>query len=85
MNNNKLNHTLYNTFIFLIAGLVFIISWIFILNLIKNCDILLCFLYDTIENKSIIADMIFVISSIIPLVLFGGIISLLKKQIKMSD
>ena len=85
MNNNKLNHTLYSTFIFLIAGLVFIISWIFILNLIKNCDILLCFLYDTIENKSIIADMIFVISSIIPLVLFGGIISLLKKQIKMSD
>ena len=85
MNNNKLNHTLYNTFIFLIAGLVFIISWIFILNLIKNCDILLCFLYDTIENKSIIADMIFVISSIIPLVLFGVIISLLKKQIKMSD
>ena len=85
MNNNKLNHTLYSTFIFLIAGLVFIISWIFILNLIKNCDILLCFLYDTIENKSIIADMIFVISSIIPLVLFGGIISLFKKQIKMSD
>jgi len=82
MNDNKLNRTLYKAFIFLIAALVFIISWIFILNLIKNCDILICFLYDTIENQFVVVDLIFVISSIIPLLLFGVIISLLKKTSK---
>ncbi len=82
MDRNKLKRILNNIFVFIIGILVFIISWVYILELITNSEIIIDFLSNRVQNKKIIEDFIFVVSSIIPVILFSIIISLFRKRDK---
>ena len=82
MDRNKLKRILNNIFVSIIGILVFIISWVYILELITNSEIIIDFLSNRVQNKKIIEDFIFVVSSIIPVILFSIIISLFRKRDK---
>lgn len=82
MDRNKLKRILNNIFVFIIGILVFIISWVYILELITNYEIIIDFLSNRVQNKKIIEDFIFVVSSIIPVILFSIIISLFRRRDK---
>lgn len=67
----------------LLSGvLCFFVSWIYILKIIFQSKALLEFLNSTINNKEIINDIIFVISVIIPTIIFIFLLSLIKKERK---
>ena len=68
--------------VFTIGIFVFIISWVYILELITNSETIIDFLSNRVQNKKIIEDFIFVVSSIIPVILFSIIISLFRKRDK---
>ncbi len=66
--------------VFTIGIFVFIISWVYILELITNSETIIDFLSNRVQNKKIIEDFIFVVSSIIPVILFSIIISLFRRR-----
>ena len=66
--------------VFTIGIFVFIISWVYILELIANSETIIDFLSNRVQNKKIIEDFIFVVSSIIPVILFSIIISLFRRR-----
>lgn len=68
--------------VFTIGIFVFIISWVYILELIANSETIIDFLSNRVQNKKIIEDFIFVLSSIIPVILFSIIISLFRRRDK---
>lgn len=68
--------------VFTIGIFVFIISWGYILELITNSETIIDFLSNRVQNKKIIEDFIFVVSSIIPVILFSIIISLFRRRDK---
>lgn len=68
--------------VFAIGIFVFIISWVYILELITNSETIIDFLSNRVQNKKIIEDFIFVVSSIIPVILFSIIISLFRRRDK---
>lgn len=68
--------------VFTIGIFVFIISWVYILGLITNSETIIDFLSNRVQNKKIIEDFIFVVSSIIPVILFSIIISLFRRRDK---
>lgn len=68
--------------VFTIGIFVFIISWVYILELIVNSETIIDFLSNRVQNKKIIEDFIFVVSSIIPVILFSIIISLFRRRDK---
>lgn len=68
--------------VFTIGIFVFIISWVYILELIANSETIIDFLINRVQNKKIIEDFIFVVSSIIPVILFSIIISLFRRRDK---
>ncbi len=68
--------------VFTIGIFVFIISWVYILELIANSETIIDFLSNRVQNKKIIEDFIFVVSSIIPVILFSIIISLFRRRDK---
>lgn len=68
--------------VFTIGIFVFIISWVYILDLITNSETIIDFLSNRVQNKKIIEDFIFVVSSIIPVILFSIIISLFRRRDK---
>lgn len=68
--------------VFTIGIFVFIISWVYILELIANSETIIDFLSNRVQNKKIIEDFIFVVSSIIPVILFSIIISLFRRREK---
>ena len=68
--------------VFTIGIFVFIISWAYILELIANSETIIDFLSNRVQNKKIIEDFIFVVSSIIPVILFSIIISLFRRRDK---
>lgn len=68
--------------VFTIGIFVFIISWVYILELITNSETIVDFLSNRVQNKKIIEDFIFVVSSIIPVILFSIIISLFGRRDK---
>ncbi len=68
--------------VFTIGIFVFIISWVYILELITNSETIIDFLSNRVQNKKIIEDFIFVVSSIIPVILFSIIISLFRRRDK---
>lgn len=68
--------------VFTIGIFVFIISWVYILELIINSETIIDFLSNRVQNKKIIEDFIFVVSSIIPVILFSIIISLFRRRDK---
>lgn len=68
--------------VFAIGIFVFIISWVYILELIANSETIIDFLSNRVQNKKIIEDFIFVVSSIIPVILFSIIISLFRRRDK---
>ncbi len=68
--------------VFTIGIFVFIISWVYILELITNSETIVDFLSNRVQNKKIIEDFIFVVSSIIPVILFSIIISLFRRRDK---
>lgn len=68
--------------VFTIGIFVFIISWVYILELITNSETIIDFLSNRVQNKKIIEGFIFVVSSIIPVILFSIIISLFRRRDK---
>lgn len=68
--------------VFTIGIFVFIISWVYILELIANSETIIDFLSNRVRNKKIIENFIFVVSSIIPVILFSIIISLFRRRDK---
>lgn len=82
MDRNKLRRFLNNMLVFAIGIFVFIISWVYILELIANSETIIDFLSNRVQNKKIIEDFIFVVSSIIPVILFSIIISLFRRRDK---
>lgn len=80
MGRNKLRRFLNNMLVFTIGIFVFIISWVYILELITNSETIIDFLSNRVQNKKIIEDFIFVVSSIIPVILFSIIISLFRRR-----
>lgn len=82
MDRNKLRRFLNNMLVFAIGIFVFIISWVYILELITNSETIIDFLSNRVQNKKIIEDFIFVVSSIIPVILFSIIISLFRRRDK---
>ena len=82
MDRNKLRLFLNNMLVFTIGIFVFIISWVYILELITNSETIIDFLSNRVQNKKIIEDFIFVVSSIIPVILFSIIISLFRRRDK---
>ena len=68
--------------VFTIGIFVFIISWVYILELIANSETIIDFLSNRVQNKKNIEDFIFVVSSIIPVILFSIIISLFRRRDK---
>lgn len=82
MGRNKLRRFLNNMLVFTIGIFVFIISWVNILELIANSETIIDFLSNRVQNKKIIEDFIFVVSSIIPVILFSIIISLFRRRDK---
>ena len=82
MDKNKLERFLNNMVVFTIGIFVFIISWVYILELITNSETIIDFLSNRVQNKKIIEDFIFVVSSIIPVILFSIIISLFRRRDK---
>ena len=82
MDRNKLRRFLNNMLVFTIVIFVFIISWVYILELITNSETIIDFLSNRVQNKKIIEDFIFVVSSIIPVILFSIIISLFRRRDK---
>ena len=68
--------------VFTIGIFVIIISWVYILELIANSETIIDFLSNRVQNKKIIEDFIFVVSSIIPVILFSIIISLFRRRDK---
>ena len=82
MDKNKLRRFLNNMLVFAIGIFVFIISWVYILELITNSETIIDFLSNRVQNKKIIEDFIFVVSSIIPVILFSIIISLFRRRDK---
>ena len=82
MCRNKLIRFFNNMLVFTIGIFVFIISWVYILELITNSETIIDFLSNRVQNKKIIEDFIFVVSSIIPVILFSIIISLFRRRDK---
>lgn len=82
MDRNKLRCFLNNMLVFTIGIFVFIISWVYILELTTNSETIIDFLSNRVQNKKIIEDFIFVVSSIIPVILFSIIISLFRRRDK---
>ena len=82
MDRNKLRRFLNNMLVFTIGIFVFIISWVYILELIANSETIIDFLSNRVQNKKNIEDFIFVVSSIIPVILFSIIISLFRRRDK---
>ena len=82
MGRNQLRRFLNNMLVLTIGIFVFIISWVYILELIANSETIIDFLSNRVQNKKIIEDFIFVVSSIIPVILFSIIISLFRRRDK---
>ena len=79
MSKKSLMPFIYNILGFTIGAFVFIFSQVFILKFTTKSELITCFLSEQIQNQKIIGDIILVISSIIPLLLFSIIISLFRR------
>lgn len=72
----------YNIVGLIIGVFTFIISWIYILKFLIKSEIVITFLNEQIKNQRIIEDVIFVVSSIIPIFLFMVVVFLFREITK---
>lgn len=75
---SRIKHTLFSIILFLLASALFITLWVYIIDAVLSSEYLLGFLSKLFKNKKVLGDVIFVGSSILPLVIFCIILSLAK-------